>query len=149
MQALSRKDENPTIIGFKQMSKEKKAEYEKMNENVEKLIDESPTIPEGVTLWRGIQGGGWKIEEMYRHVKEGDIIKDDGFQSHTLSPRIAKKFAGIEKIIIRAITNSSTKGIYSDKHGEEEITIQRGTKWKVITNVKMEGRINIITVIAA
>jgi hypothetical protein len=149
MQALSRKDENPTIIGFKQMSKEKRAEYEKMNENVEKLIDESPPLPEGITLWRGIKGGSWEIEDLYRNVKAGDTIQDDGFQSHTLNPKVAKRFAGIEKIVIRAITNSSTKGIYSDKHGEEEITIQRGTKWKVLNNVPMEGRMNLITVTPA
>jgi hypothetical protein len=94
-------------------------------------------------------GGGWKIEEMYRNVKEGDIIQDDGFQSHSLNPKIAERFAGIEKIIIRAITNSSTKGIYSDKHGEEEITIQRGTKWKVVDNKKIDRHNNVITVVSA
>ena len=146
MQALSRKNKNPTIIGFTQMSKETKDKYEKMNENVEKLIDKSPALPEGITLWRGLIG--WGKAAGLRDLKAGELIEDDGFQSHTLNPKIAEKFGRVDSIIIRAITNSSTKGIYSNKHGEEEITIQRGTKWKVLENLAVDRHTNIITVVS-
>jgi hypothetical protein len=115
-------------------------------------------LPEAITMWRGVSaipGIGTTSKEakdlieMYLSLKPGDIYEDKGFQSHTLNFEKAKQFskAGNKKIIIRAITNSSIEGIYTNARREHEITVQKGTKWKVAGTSQFDKHTTIITVI--
>ena len=70
---------------------------------------------------------------------------------HSTNFEKAKQFskAGDKKIIIRAITSNSIEGIYTNARKEHEITIQKGTKWKVVETGQYNKQTTIITVVPA
>ena len=116
---------------------------ESINNEFTSVIDKAPQIPEGITLWRGVP--------LDLKLNIGDVYEDKGFQSHTLEPKRAFGFSssGAKKTIFRAITDGKAKGIYTNVMREKEVTMQKGTKWKVLDIKQMNKNISVVTVIAA
>jgi hypothetical protein len=110
---------------------------------IENIIDKSPPLPEGITMWRGIPN----INSKNLQLNIGETIEDEAFQSHTLDPNVSRMFSEGNGIIIRAITSNKTKGVYIHKFNE--ITIQKGTKWKVVDKKQVNKNLSIVTVVAA
>jgi hypothetical protein len=106
--------------------------------NLNKLIDRAPNLPPGLELWRGISGNN--APDQLATMQIGDSCVDKGFQSFTMVPSHASHFSDEtfadnsefipSKIVLRAITNGSEKGVGGAAQ-EREIIIKPGTKWTV------------------
>jgi hypothetical protein len=124
---------------------------------LDKMISGAPDLPDGTVIYRGVgeRGVGLMI-----NMKPGDICTDKGFQSFSTNPEKATQFAtskqsekgGRDKVLIRAVTAGSTKGLVIGG-GEHEVLIGHGTGWKVVSNnmVKQDRltRMHVITVVPA
>ena len=109
---------------------------------IENIIDKSPTLPEGITMWRGIPN---RDTNQLQNLNIGDTMEDKAFQSHTLDPNVSRLFSEENGIIVRAITSNKTKGIYIHKFNE--ITIQKDTKWKIVDKKQVNKNLSILTVV--
>ena len=123
---------------------------------IDKIISNSPTLPEGLVMWRGVgSDSGKRLAE----AKIGDICVDKAFQSHTLSLKTANEFARqwqplprpeadkiphftllprpeADKIphftLVRAITKGVAKGVFVNNMMENEVLVERNRGWEVI-----------------
>ena len=124
---------------------------------IDKTISNAPTLPEGTVLYRGV---GERGVSAMMDMKPGDTCNDKAFQSFSTNPEKANQFTtaknsekgGRDKVLIRAVTGSDTKGLVIGG-GEHEVLIGRGTGWKVVSNnmVKQDRltRVHVITVVPA
>jgi SPP1 gp7 family putative phage head morphogenesis protein len=134
--------------------------------SMDKSLSKAEELPPGLELFRGL--GDQSGREMWERSEIGDIIKDKAYQSSSLSPRAAGYFALVwdqdmenrvqHRTMIRKITLGGEKGIYYGFGGEYEVTLPRGSEWKVVQKDTVERdvgnphnpiteKIHIITVI--
>ena len=108
---------------------------------LDNAIEKSPPVPKGIELYRGV---GQETGSYLSKIKVGETIRDEAFQSHTLSLNIAARFAVgfghpdtnspfAQKTIIRAVTDGKVKGLYTNRLKEHEMIIPRNTVWKVMS----------------
>jgi SPP1 gp7 family putative phage head morphogenesis protein len=98
------------------------------------VIDRSPPIPRGTTLYRGC---GYRPGKRLLAAKPGDVWEDAAFQSFSHSPHVAHTFASMcgpdgEKIMLRFIADGSVRGAYIES-SEFEFVVQSGTRWKILS----------------
>jgi hypothetical protein len=107
--------------------------------HLDRVISDSPALPEGTVLYRGVGEKG--VSSMY-NMKPGDTCNDKAFQSFSTSPNQALQFTtrksvegetGAHKVLIRAVTSGSQKGLVIGG-GEHEVLMPRGSGWKVVSN---------------
>jgi len=114
------------------------------------IIDRSPQLPKNVELYRGV---GKKTGESLINAKLGDTCNDAGFQSFSTNPATASGFSTHTpegRVVLRAITTGGVKGIYLTGGRENEVLIQKGTKWKIADKeigVQYGQKTHIITVV--
>jgi GNAT superfamily N-acetyltransferase len=113
--------------------------------SIEFAIDEAPELPEGTVLYRGV---GFVTGQQLANKEVGAICEDKAFQSHTLDPNVAQRFAKTwqplpvpegslkyHQTVIRAITDGKQKAVYVKNAGqlkESEALLQRGSRWKIV-----------------
>jgi hypothetical protein len=119
---------------------------------IDSVISDAPTLPEGITLYRGI---GERGVSTMMNMQPGDTCNDKAFQSFSTSPFIASSFdsgkAGEggkrDKVMIRAITSGKEKGLVIGG-SEHEVLMPRGQGWKVVSNNAIkENRLTTVHVI--
>ena len=119
--------QNPDTESF-----EEKSLVEQNINQIERIIDRAPPLPKGTTLYRGV---GEKTGELMAKAEIGAICKDDGFQSNSINPNVARIFTNSwgnnDVTIVRSITNGQ-KGIYTNKYREEEVVLNHGLEWRVV-----------------
>jgi hypothetical protein len=129
---------------------------------IDKIIDNSPNLPEGLELYRGV---GSNTGESLANAQVGDTYKDPAYQSFSLNPGTAADFGGLwggseddydnpdgnDVTILRAITTSNQKGVFVSNLAENELILPRGKNWKVIGKSKITAKtgvnFHIITVV--
>ena len=116
--------------------------------SLEGLCDESPSIGEGIVMYRGLgEHSGMAMADK----EVGTILEDKAFQSFSLDPHEVEYFTmpwgedraeKPEYTIIRAVTGKGTKALVTGSK-EEEIIVQHGTKWAVASKdvFDMENRL--------
>ncbi len=109
-------------------------------------IDSAPTLPEPVTVYRGIRLSAEQAGAFLGKVKAaqeaGEFISDPAFMSTSLNPAVATGFGsgrGTESSVVFQI--AARKGLYLGESvggtKEMELVLQRGSKFRV---VGVEGR---------
>lgn len=109
------------------------------------------TIKDDIVLHRGTAIPN--IDQMYRERGSegiiGEIIRDKGFMSTSLSPKVASLFGSTEdKSVIRIRTPKGTKGFYTDPQNstfnwQREFVLNRNTGLR-ITSISKENGIYIV-----
>lgn len=118
---------------------------------IDAAISGAPKLPDGTVLYRGV---GERGVSAMMNMQPGDTCEDKAFQSFSTSPFNASSFTtakGNDKVMIRAITDGSVKGL-AIGGSEHEVLMPRGTKWAIVSNNPVKsGRIttHVITVVPA
>ncbi len=95
----------------------------------------SQSLGETTTVYRGMgsRSGPEFLENAERILNEGGTIRDDGFISTTLNPRVAGKFARQKPVMLQIRTK---KGAYLESvtanKGEHEVLLPRATEFRVL-----------------
>ena len=94
------------------------------------------SLPEDVTLYRGVRGEFGKI--LMSILDVGAVFVDRGFTSVTTDPQFAKKWSKQEGAVTLSIIckkGQKAAAINREDEGdsEEEIVIQAGSQYKVIS----------------
>jgi hypothetical protein len=131
-----------TRLGYAKLNndlREGKSSDSKTVTHLDRIISDSPELPEGTVLYRGVGEKG--VVSMY-NMKPGDTCNDKAFQSFSTSPNQALQFTtrksiegetGAHKVLIRAVTSGNQKGLVVGG-GEHEVIMPRGSGWKVVSN---------------
>ena len=107
---------------------------EKLIENMNKLIVESPPFDKDYTVYRFI-----KTDEHLRHLKVGDIYEEPGFTSSTRDPFYKPEKYLFGLILTKIKIPKNEKGVallmepYSHFHEEQEVLFAPSTKFELIS----------------
>lgn len=107
---------------------------EKLIENMNKLIIESPSFDKDYTVYRFI-----KTDDHLRYLKVGDIYEEPGFTSSTRDPFYKPETYQFGLILTKIRIPKDKKGIalllepYSHFHEEQEVLFAPSTKFELIS----------------
>jgi hypothetical protein len=108
---------------------------------IEKGIQQAPTLPEGLLLFRGLAINPSSINV-------GEKFKDFGFISTTLEPSVAYQFAQVSArngetphLFIIEVKSKDVQGLPLAKTNEKEILLQRGLEMQVQKIVERTMRV--------
>lgn len=101
----------------------------KMIEQIDQVMDAAPRVPRAMKVYRGIS------PSIVHDLQPGDVFRDDGFVSTSINPNQAFSGAQLEIHVPKG-----SKGLYVDEisktAGEDELMLDRSSKFKVLTAVR-------------
>jgi len=124
-----------------------KEHIDKITNFIDDAIDSSPSISDGVELWRGVDiDVGIKLGQC----DVGDVIEDKAFMSTSINPMIASRFSygykdgkDVKATIVRIVSDGKIKGIMT-KTPEKEVILSRGMKLEIIAKETTAGRVDFV-----
>lgn len=126
--------------GFYRDGKELRPTQEQIAETRDALIKlfefvrsdpEAPDPPE--LVWRGMGGQAARI---IKRLKPGEIWKNYGYTSTSLSPPVADRYAGVDGIVMEIKPNPNRKGVdfsaIAGNYDDQEYLMDKGSKFRFV-----------------
>jgi hypothetical protein len=117
---------------------------------IDSLMDAAPTLPQDLVLYRGIHSA--YSNKVIMTLNVGDLFTDKGFVSTSFDSEVAEDFSSYgsdlpdtsegSEIVLEIVAPEGTRGIFvpgyfkDDPKNEQEIILDRGTTFRVISKVE-------------
>lgn len=107
---------------------------------IDAVFEKIDGLPEDMVLWRGVNGSA---AAKYAGAQVGHVIRDNGFQSTSVSSSMAD---GWGELILKIKLPKGTKGLYvgpgmdiSSHSSEQELILRRGIAFRVLAVRQWQG----------